>query len=164
MRLLHAPHTTNPVKSHQSGLNQRLQAGREASIHGFTRSFLASLPACLVQSTGGSDSEQRYLELSEIVSDLVALSSRLSTQREQVLVKNLRDLAQPNRPVRFYAASKTLQHHAMHNLQIEDSEHSLDGRRVLLVVHPLIMAFSNKAGGPPISERVWKRAIVWVGA
>jgi hypothetical protein len=53
--------------------------------------------------------------------------------------------------------------HALHTKELSEDEKCLDGKKVLLMVHPKVLAFGSSDGSSNEKRRVLKEAVVWMG-
>ncbi|KAI9866989.1 MAG: hypothetical protein M1813_000387 [Trichoglossum hirsutum] len=125
-------------------------------IHGDARVFL---------DLGGAEppSELRD-QLTDIATRAAELSYRLWTQRSQLSSLGIKELPKEGGAVRFSSNSDYLEHHPLHNLELHDDESCLDEKPVALVTHPAVVAYGNAEGSDYSTGKVWKKAVVWMGA
>lgn len=122
---------------------------------GFSASAFFDLASPLLK-----DGDRKGLmgQLREIFSKGVQISTKLTTQRSGLLCKGLESL-----PPNFDHNSKEMEAHWLHNNDLEDDEAAFDGRPILLVTQPAIVAIGKSDGSDYSSRRVLKKAIVWMG-
>jgi hypothetical protein len=53
--------------------------------------------------------------------------------------------------------------HALHNKELCKDEKCLNGRKVLLMTHPKVLAYGSSDGSSDKTKRVLKEAVVWMG-
>ena len=99
-----------------------------------------------------------YEQLLKIVANAAELSEKLHVQRCRFFVAGLRNL-----PEKFDSTSRHMEAHSAHIVELEDDERCLDGRDILLVVHPEIIAYGSSDGTDASTVRVLKKAVVWMG-
>lgn len=123
----------------------------------FTKSSIGGLknaPSFLFRST--SDAKTRAAELHEIHIKAAKLAQSLWTQRENQEIWNLKE-----RPV-FQSSKKSMVAHRLHHL--DDGDIRFDGRKVLLCIQPVILAFGNSNAEDYQTPKVWAKAIMLVEA
>lgn len=107
--------------------------------------------------------DRRQQQLEEISVRATDISFKLWTQKTQLQSLAVDDLPQKKGAVRFSSRSDLLEHHNLHLLQLDDDETCLDGSRVVLVTHPAVVAYGNAEGSDYGTQRIWKKAVVWMG-
>jgi hypothetical protein len=65
--------------------------------------------------------------------------------------------------LRYEATSTHLEAHSSHSRDLSDDANALDGREVLLVTNPAVVAIGTAEGKDYDSMKVWKKAAVWLG-
>ena len=106
-------------------------------------------------------------DLTNIFTECARLSWTLWTQKHQIEVLDLEGMEELQlngaAHLTFEAESKYYKHHAQHNREIDEDPTALDGREVLLLVNPAIVAAGTTEGGSYGSKRVLMRGTVWMG-
>lgn len=134
----------------------RVQVSEAKSV---TTGYLASVFMDLVSSLlKDGDRKDMARQLREIFGKAVQVSTKLTTQRSSLMCKGLRSL-----PSKFDHNSKEMEAHWLHNNDLEDDEAAVDGKPILLVTQPAIVAIGKSDGSDYSSRRVLKKAIVWMG-
>lgn len=109
-----------------------------------------------ILSTGLTESEKSKCkeELQEVYISAAELSASLWTQRTYTSNDGLRQLNA------FSIKSPEMVAHPLHRL--DDEDHSMDGKEILLVVYPLVTAYGNDDGESYDQRTAWAKAIVLV--
>lgn len=115
-----------------------------------------SITACLTGNLGPllKSGPQAENELLKIVKDALEIAVELGIQKSQILLYGIQHL-----PDTFDHTSEMMEAHQMY-----EHPQALDGRRILIVTYPAILALGNSDGsGYSMNKRVLKKAVVWVG-
>jgi hypothetical protein len=97
-------------------------------------------------------------QLEKIVEDLGEYAYRLWTQKSYISY-----LAMDKLPKTFDHIDGLLEAHPLHNNEIEDDEACLDGKDILIVSQPAIIAYGNLDGSDYSTETILRKAVVWMG-
>lgn len=96
--------------------------------------------------------------LSSIFSDAGDLAMQLWTQRPGIAIRSMQEIAGE----RFAVASHVMQAHPLHKLDDPDDTR-LDGRRIVLAVHPAVLRTGTHDAEDYHYETVWAKSVVWLG-
>ncbi|KAF2102745.1 hypothetical protein NA57DRAFT_71731 [Rhizodiscina lignyota] len=152
----------NVASSRLRKMKSNIKNARSTAAVAFARQFLSS-DARIFLVPEKEVEERFFVDLVELMTRAAELAFKLSTQRQHVTSHQLKDLPRKGSALRFSYNSEFLQHHALHNLQLSEDEHCLDGAEVQLVVHPAVVAVGDAEGRDFSKRRVWKKAVVWMG-
>lgn len=125
--------------------------------------IIADKAAILLRPVESDEMPKRRTQLLAILVRAAHVAYRLWTQDAGVTVMRFSDLCGPDGHIHFTNGNALLEHHALHNRQVDERESSLDGCRVGLLVHPVVCARAvlgksvKSASGP-----VWKKAVAWL--
>jgi hypothetical protein len=142
-------------------LKATTQSLRVSAAVQFTLDFLNGNSKVFLNPNFATQGQQ---QLDKIVVQAADISYKLWTQKMQLQSLTPEDLPKKKGAVRFNSRSDLLEHHNLHNLQLNDDETCLDGKRVVLVTHPAFVAYGNAEGTDYSTLRVWKKAVVWMGS
>lgn len=98
-------------------------------------------------------------ELKHIVESAGQLSYKLWARRNHIMVAGLPDL----KVNQYRAGSDCVDHHALHNNYLECDPYALDGKPIILMLSPLITVNGGSDGCGFEAERIWKKAIAFMG-
>ena len=102
-----------------------------------------------------------FRDLVVVMASAARLARDLSTQRTNVQMRGLREL----RGVPFKVDSGLMEAHRLHKLDVEEDErYGLDGSRVMVVVHPAVVAYGTDEGENYSACKIWSAATVWLEA
>lgn len=147
-----------------SQLGKELAEGQKASIvvqarhklaETFVEEFLAGPPGELVPIRDESMMKQLFL----IVNQACEIAYRLWTQKTAIEVLN-REGAQRTS---YSKEIDELELHIYHTRDIEENEQALEGKPIILFVHPIVLARGTYEGTDYDQAYVWKRGMVWLG-
>jgi hypothetical protein len=96
--------------------------------------------------------------LFSIFVDAGELAMQLWSQRPGIVFRSMQELAQE----RFAVTSDIMQAHPLHKLDDPDDSR-LDGRRMVLVVHPAVLRTGTHDAENYDHEVIWAKAVVWLG-
>jgi hypothetical protein len=105
-----------------------------------------------------SDSLEQHDQLVEVMQKADKISTKLCTQRSGLNCQVLSDL-----PPTFDHTARDMEAHWLHNEEWDDNSEALNGRPILLVTHPAVIAIGKSDGSDYDVRRVLKKAIVWMG-
>lgn len=130
-----------------------IAAAKSSTIERMAKDFLAC-------SRGLIDipEETTLPPLLKIMQQAVDMSTKLSTQRSDLEV-----LWGEHLPAKFSAGLRSTEAHSVHNIDLDDDDTALDGKQVLMVTFPLIVAMGKSNGTDYTMQRVLKKAVVWMG-
>ncbi|KAH0562390.1 hypothetical protein GP486_002913 [Trichoglossum hirsutum] len=129
----------------------------------FSRDFIRGDARVFLDVGDGEGSDRREDELISITSRAAEWSYKLWAQRAELSSWSIKELPKVGGVVRFNSNDRYMEHHPLHNLQLDDDESCLDGKSVGLVTHPAVVAYEDSEGDEPSVRKVWKKAIVWMG-
>jgi hypothetical protein len=124
-----------------------------------TKTFEYGAAALLVRPMEPKLIESFRNNLVSIFEEAGDLAMRVWTHRPGIKYHFIQDVVQR----RFAVDSPIMQAHPLHKLD-DPSDHSLDGRQVSLVVHPVVVRVGTHDGESYEQERVWVKAVVWFDA
>lgn len=101
---------------------------------------------------------EMHKEILQILAKACHISKNVGTQRSGIECQGLLSL-----PKNFNHRSKDMEAHQLHNGELEDDDKALDGKPILLVTQPAIIAIGRSDGSDYCAKRVLKKAIVWMG-
>jgi len=112
-----------------------------------------------------TSSDSRLKQLIVIGTKAAHLSYRLWTQKTRLSILDTKDLhlEREDGILRFQNGGELVKHHPYHNVELSADEHALDGRQVVLVTHPAIVAYGDASGEQYEEYKIWKKAEVWMG-
>lgn len=102
--------------------------------------------------------EAMYQQLYSIMRSAAEVSEKLYVQRCTIAIKGYSKL-----PEVFDSRSVSMEAHSNHMIELEDDESCLDGKRVLMVAHPEVVAIGSSDGSDLTTVRVLRKAVVWMG-
>jgi hypothetical protein len=97
-------------------------------------------------------------KLEQIFYNAAEISSLLWTQRSSVSISGMKSLHQP-----FNSASEVHAAHQLHAGQLDQDDSCLDGKKIVLVIHPAVYAIGDSEGNNYSTRRILKKAVVWMG-
>ncbi|KAF1983180.1 hypothetical protein K402DRAFT_396887, partial [Aulographum hederae CBS 113979] len=100
-----------------------------------------------------------FSQLEILLTDVALTAYKLSTRKTQLEIHYLHSIKNH----RYEAQIDVFEPNALHREELDDNEKILDGRRILFVSHPLLIACGNTDGSDYNLRRVWKKATVWMG-
>lgn len=157
LRALYAPHDTAsaqvPVEQYQD-FQSSMGAAIKYECEHLTKEFVAVAQTL----TSIPESKEMLEDIENIMLSAAQLSQQLSVQRCSLVIDGLSKL-----PEKFDASSKYMEAHKTYDADLEDEPTCLDGKDILLVTNPLVMALGSSDGSEPSTIRVLKKARVWMG-
>jgi hypothetical protein len=105
-----------------------------------------------------SNEAELVQRLENIMMTAMEIAGKLGTQRSRLELGTMSNL-----PEKFDANSRDMQEHTYHHPELDDDEKYLDGKDVLLVVHPAVYAIGSSDGSDRTERRILKKAVVWMG-
>jgi hypothetical protein len=103
-------------------------------------------------------SNERALQMRKTLEDIFYYAAQLAlslwTQRSSLKYLTLRDLP------RFFNDREDVGAHALHRLEEEDVR--LDGKQVIAVIQPTLLAFGNDEAEHYDQHKVWAKAMVLI--
>lgn len=127
---------------------------KEASRSAAASHFL-SQNAILLENKGSADMKEALNELMLRAQDI---SMNLGTQRI-----GLRCIDSYQLPATFDHESTTMEAHSLHNKDLAENDAALDGRPIVLVTQPAVIAIGKSDGSDYGVRRVLEKAVVLVG-
>ena len=100
------------------------------------------------------DVERRDRELKDIFCSAGEMATNLWTQRTNMKCFNIRHLQA------FNIDNSKMVAHRLHHL--DDDDHSLDGRSILAVIQPLVVAYGNDNEENYDQFKIWAKAVVLI--
>lgn len=153
LRLYH-PHdsisSTNQHKMLKIAVFEMKEASRSAAA-----SHFLSQNAILLENKGSADMKEALNELMLRAQDI---SMNLGTQRI-----GLRCIDSYQLPATFDHESTTMEAHSLHNKDLAENDAALDGRPIVLVTQPAVIAIGKSDGSDYGVRRVLEKAVVLVG-
>lgn len=109
-------------------------------------------------------SEKAKEKLLEIFDRAANLSYELWAQKRSVQIYDMDSFRSPDtKMVRFNSAQSLMEPHALHSRDLERKPAALEGKMVLLLIHPAVTLTSLPQVGEKPIERLVKKAICWMG-
>lgn len=105
-------------------------------------------------------------EVQEIFEDCAEFGWSLWIQKTRIKIldmDSIRWAPGEKEDLRYSHQSNYLDSHAQHNRDLDRSESALDGKPVLLLTSPAVVAVGTIDGTDYDQERVWKKGVVWMG-
>lgn len=147
-------HPRDPEPTDQLvGLVNAVTNAKQASCHALSLQFLTTVPRLLEKASSADQLE----ELKEIIVRAQDVSLKLGTQRSGLRCEN------PSVTATFDHTSKVMEAHSLHNKDLADDEAALDGKPIVLVTQPAIIAVGKSDGSDYGVRRVLEKAVVLVG-
>lgn len=141
-----------------------IQSQRQAA-RGFCHLLLRDVARFFISPQDSDALAECQRELEDIVARAAAFSYRVAAQKTKLEVISLSGLPKDSSGrVIFSSNSEYMEHHPLHNVMIDEDAHSLDGKEVLLVTQPAVLARGFQHGQDPSKLRVLKEAVVWMGS
>jgi hypothetical protein len=132
-------------------LRKALIEVKNASCDGFTKEFIGQVKILLTDPS----SKETLDELTDIMSKALDISRKLNTQRSGLRCDRAPDLA-----ATFDHTSDMMEAHSLHNKELADDEAALDGKAIILVMQPAIVAIGKSDGSDYSIRRVLRKAVV----
>lgn len=125
-----------------------------------TADFMQGPASVLLTHPGDAERSERAKSLREILLKAVEVATLLWTQRSYVSCINMNDMIKQR--MMFDIASPTMTAHPMHRIGEDDT--SQNGREILIVTRPTILAFDDDddKGLRGDRFRILAKAIVWL--
>ena len=101
-------------------------------------------------------------QLTEIGLKAAEISYRLWTQKRELSCLRMHEL-EAESALQFDSTSQLLEHHPLHNVQLSQDEMALDGKAVVIVTQPVVVAYGDSDGDNYAKRTVLKKAVVWMG-
>jgi hypothetical protein len=153
LRLYHPRESVQPLDQVELLKNFIVDAKNE-SCNSFTTQFLNQAASLF----GDLTPAEAHGELNEIMSKAIELSTKLGTQRSGLRCEGQSDL-----PAIFDHKSNIMEAHSLHNKDLADDDAALDGRPIVLVTLPAIVAIGKSDGSDYKTRRILGKAVVLVG-
>lgn len=154
LRLLNT--TNNRDSNATPSIKSRIEDMRKRRCEALSSEFLNGPLELLIRpNLSDEELEKMKRELSNIIFDAGEVSAHLWTQR--TMINALRLFHCPN----FKINHSVLTAHRLH--QLDDDDHRLDGKSVIGVIHPAILAWGDNEGGNYNNKyKVLSKAVVMV--
>ena len=127
---------------------------KEAAYATFSDQVVTSVKA-LLQDVSKQDANKRGVELIALFERAGRLACQLQSQHVETSVLLSTQEMDP-----FSVNSDTMEPHT--KMEIEEDDHSWDGKPVDLVITPAILAYGDERGDNYSSFKVWSKAVVWM--
>ncbi|QKX58878.1 uncharacterized protein TRUGW13939_06006 [Talaromyces rugulosus] len=132
------------------------------ALHGSLSRMAAQLREDFLQGPARylllTPSNERASQVRKMLEDIFYYAAQLAlslwTQRSFLKYQTLRDLS------RFFNGRENVGAHALHRLDEEDTR--LDGKQVLVVIQPALLAFGNDEAEYYDQHKVWAKAMVLI--
>lgn len=101
------------------------------------------------------DMVETHRLLLAIITTATDLSTKLWTQRSYLLKEYV--LRQP-----FHKDNKVWTPSGLHTAELDEDENALEGKTILMVLHPSVIAYGDSEGTNYATRRILKKAVVWM--
>jgi hypothetical protein len=146
--------TLRALRSNRQGLQDELVKRCRYEADTFEKA--AALLLCPTQT----ELDKSFKEsLFSIFVDAAELAMQLWSQRPGIVFRSMPEIAQE----RFAVDSHIMQAHPLHKLDDPDDPR-LDGRVIVLVVHPIMLRTGTHDAEDYDHEIIWAKAVVWLGS
>ena len=104
-------------------------------------------------------------QLAGIATRAARLSYRLWTQKTRLAILGLEDLGLggDDEVKTFGDGAELLHYHAYHNVEHSRDNGCLDGKPIVMITHPAVIAYGDSSGDNYAEYKVWKKAEAWMG-
>ena len=131
---------------------------RQLAIQALCTRYLESGICALLNNS--IDTSDRHAGLMKIITRAANLSFSLWTQKIYLQPKTLDD---DDVGDMFFHLNPLMQRHQFHSEQLEDNEAALDGKPILVIVHPALVQHGDEYGKDFGVRTVLKQAVCWMG-
>jgi predicted XRE-type DNA-binding protein len=135
-------------------LRLAVNSAKEVMCAHFAKLFLSQAELL----TASEFNETMLKHLHGIMMSAAEISEKLHVQRSRLVIAGM-----PHLPDKFDSSSPGMEAHMAHVAEIDDDEKCLDGKNILIVVHPEVTAIGSSDGSDTSKIRVLKKAVVWMG-
>ena len=152
LRLL-TPRVEHDERTALGVLKRLIDEAKQMECRNLAREFFSDAASLLKNPSSAEGHEQ----LSMILQEGAEVSTKLATQRSGLLVGGMEE------GLVFDSTSRDMTAHTLHHADLDDDEGCLNGKPVLMVTHPLVLATGKSDGSDFAVNRVLKKRVVWMG-
>lgn len=136
---------------------------RELAARGLAMDLLNAVADLLIPAV---DAEAAEPGLEAILRTSAELSQTFWTRKQWIYYRGLTALVPAglaDQPLKYQASATDMETHPLHSVDLDDDPEALDGREVVLLCNPAVVAFGTADGKDYDKTKLWRKAVVWLG-
>lgn len=137
-------------------LRTRTDKAISSSCATITESFIHQEPMSFLIPQNVNAATKALMRITESAAEL---SYKLWARRNHIIVAGLHQ----SEISEYLAGSNFVDHHALHNNQLEGDPNALDGKPILLMLSPTVAVCGTGDGRNFDTRRIWKKSIAFMG-